>query len=208
MDPLTGRLLIAVPRTRGDRLPEVTAGEEGRLEISPIVEVAEDNVFERSVVLVLHHDEEGAHGLILNRPLPAEVDAVLPGWQQHVTAPDSIFQGGPVALDTALGLVALPGDDETIGIRRLFGDVALVDLDAPPAVVMPEVGALRIFAGYAGWSPGQLEDEITVGAWFVVDAHTDDLFTTEPHDLWTDVLRRQRSDVAFVASFPDEPALN
>lgn len=207
MDQLTSRLLIAVPSPRGDLLPPVTADDEGRLGVEPFSEV-EENVFERAVVLVLHHDEEGAHGLILNRPLPAEVDAVLPGWQQHVTSPDSIFQGGPVALDTALGLVALPGDDETLGIKRLFGDVALVDLDAPPAVVMPEVGALRIFAGYAGWSPGQLEGEIAAGLWYVVDSLTDYLFTTEPHELWSTVLRRQRGDVAYVATFPDEPGLN
>lgn len=205
---MTGRLLIAVPRVRHEQLPAVGAGDDGLLQVDQITEVDEDNVFERSVVLILHHDHEGAHGLILNRPLAAEVDAVLPGWQDHVTAPDTIFQGGPVSLDTALGLVAIPGDDESIGIKRLFGDVALVDLDAPPAVVMPEVGALRIFAGYAGWEPDQLEDEIQAGAWYVVDAHTDDAFTTRPHDLWACVARRQRSTVAFVSSFPGDPALN
>ena len=129
----------------------------------------EEGVFRRSVVLVLHHDDDGAQGLVLNRPIDADVDAVLPGWEEHATRPAKVFQGGPVQLDSALGLVAVPGDSpEPTGVRRLFGSVALVDLDTPPTLVVPEVAGLRIFAGYAGWSPGQLEDEIVTGSWFVV----------------------------------------
>ena len=119
----------------------------------------EEGVFRRSVVLVLHHDDDGAQGLVLNRPIDADVDAVLPGWEEHATRPAKVFQGGPVQLDSALGLVAVPGDSpEPTGVRRLFGAVALVDLDTPPTLVVPEVAGLRIFAGYAGWSPGQLEE--------------------------------------------------
>ena len=115
----------------------------------------EEGVFRRSVVLVLHHDDDGAQGLVLNRPIDADVDAVLPGWEEHATRPAKVFQGGPVQLDSALGLVAVPGDSpEPTGVRRLFGAVALVDLDTPPTLVVPEVAGLRIFAGYAGWSPG------------------------------------------------------
>ena len=105
------------------------------------------------MVLVLHHDDDGAQGLVLNRPIDADVDAVLPGWEEHATRPAKVFQGGPVQLDSALGLVAVPGDSpEPTGVRRLFGAVALVDLDTPPTLVVPEVAGLRIFAGYAGWS--------------------------------------------------------
>ena len=115
----------------------------------------EEGVFRRSVVLVLHHDDDGAQGLVLNRPIDADVDAVLPGWEEHATRPAKVFQGGPVQLDSALGLVAVPGDSpEPTGVRRLFGAVALVDLDTPPTLVVPEVAGLRIFAGYAGWSAG------------------------------------------------------
>ena len=108
----------------------------------------EEGVFRRSVVLVLHHDDDGAQGLVLNRPIDADVDAVLPGWEEHATRPAKVFQGGPVQLDSALGLVAVPGDSpEPTGVRRLFGAVALVDLDTPPTLVVPEVAGLRIFAG-------------------------------------------------------------
>jgi putative transcriptional regulator len=120
-----------------------------------------------------------------------------------------MFQGGPVQLDSALGLVAVPGGvQEPTGVRRLFGTVALVDLDTPPTLVVPEVAGLRIFAGYAGWSPGQLEDEIATGSWFVADTEGDDVFTGDPDALWRDVLRRQPEPVRWVAWFPPDPALN
>ncbi|HWC23244.1 MAG TPA: YqgE/AlgH family protein [Flexivirga sp.] len=189
MTDLTGRLLVAVPQEQS--------------------ELGEGDVFTRSVVLVLHHDEEGAHGLILNRPLSAEVDAVLPGWQEHVSSPDCVFQGGPVSLDTALALASADGnEDESLGIRSLFGGICLVDLDAPPPIIAPVVDSLRIYAGYAGWGEGQLENEIDVGMWFVVDAQPGDAFSADPGGLWTRVLKRQHSPVSFAATFPSDPDLN
>jgi putative transcriptional regulator len=180
----TGKLLVATPRTGG-------------------------SVFRRSVVLVLQHDEEGAQGVVLNHPLNASVSAVLPPWQDYVTDPPNVFQGGPVALDSALGLVTVPGDEqEPIGVRRLFGGLGLVDLDVPPLVVMPVVAGLRIFAGYAGWSDGQLEQEIRAGGWYVVESEARDAFTPEPKTLWSTVLRRQRGNLAFVASLPEDPTMN
>ena len=181
---LTGQLLVATPQI-------------------------EEGVFRRSVVLVLHHDDDGAQGLVLNRPIDADVDAVLPGWEAHASHPAKVFQGGPVQLDSALGLVAVPGDtEEPTGVRRLFGSVALVDLDTPPPLVVPDVSGLRIFAGYAGWSPGQLEVEIATGSWYVVDSEGGDVFTDEPDGLWRRVLRRQAGPLRWVAWFPPDPALN
>lgn len=194
MDDLTGRLLVAAP---SERTSAAESGDED-----------DADVFERSVVLVLHHDDEGAHGLVLNHPLSAEVDSVLPGWQEHVNAPPQVFQGGPVSLDTALGLVRMPGISESVGIKRLFGAVGLVDLDAPPLVVVPEVAGIRIFAGYAGWGAGQLEGEIDGGSWFVVEAEADDAFTLEPTQLWSSVLQRQRGMLRFLSSYPPDPSLN
>ena len=97
---------------------------------------------------------------------------MLPVWQPLATEPGVLFQGGPVALDSALGLALVPGDgeEEPLGWRRVVGRVGLVDLDAPPEVLAAEVSRLRIFAGYAGWGAGQLEDELAEGAWYVVDA--------------------------------------
>jgi putative transcriptional regulator len=180
----TGKLLVATTRTGGA-------------------------VFRRSVVLVLQHDEAGAQGVVLNHPLHAPVAAVLPSWQEYVTDPPNVFQGGPVALDSALGLVTVPGDQpEPMGVRRLFGGLGLIDLDIPPLVVMPGVAGLRIFAGYAGWSDGQLEQEISEGGWYVVESEARDPFTPTPQTLWKAVLRRQRGNLAFAASLPDDPSMN
>lgn len=183
-DPTTGRLLVSTPQL-------------------------DDGVFHRSVILVLQHDENGAQGVVLNKPLGADVDSVLPGWGEHTASPQTLFQGGPVQLDSALGLVTLaPDDDLPPGSQRLFGSVAIVDLDTPPFLVMPEVGGIRIFAGYAGWSGGQLEGELRRGSWFVVDSLPGDLLTDDPDQLWEQVLRRQRGELAFVAYYPSNPELN
>lgn len=180
----TGRLLVATPSVEGD-------------------------VFGRSVILMLHHDEGGAQGVVLNKPLTADVDSVLPGWQRVVTAPPVLFQGGPVSTSSALGLVTVPGDEpEPLGVKRLFGSIGLVDLDVPTPVVAAELAGMRIFAGYAGWESGQLEGEIRRGDWYVVDAEARDPFSPEPGALWREVLRRQRDNLAFVASFPDDPSMN
>ena len=169
----------------------------------------EEGVFARSVVLILHHGEDGAQGVVLNRPIDAGVDDVLPGWEEHASTPAKVFQGGPVELDSALGLVAVLGDtDEPMGVRRLFGSVALVDLDTPPLLVVPDVDGLRIFAGYAGWSPGQLEDEIRTGSWFVVETEGGDVFTGRPDRLWATVLRRQQGPLRWVAWYPSDTSLN
>jgi putative transcriptional regulator len=184
IDNATGKLLVATPRTGG-------------------------KVFRRSVVLVLQHDEEGAQGVVLNHPLHAPVSAVLPAWHDYVTHPSNVFQGGPVALDSALGLVTVPGDQQQpTGVRLLFRGIGLVDLDVLPVAVMPGVAGLRIFAGYAGWSVGQLEREIRDGGWYVVESEARDAFTSEPETLWSTVLRRQRGNLAFVASLPEDPTMN
>lgn len=185
MDWTTGRLLVATPLTGG--------------------------AFERSVVLVLHHDEDGAHGLVLNQPLEASVDAVLPQWQPFVTEPGVLFQGGPVGMDTAMGLVSLPGhdvDDPPLGTQVLFGGIGLLDLDAPAPLVVPELGAFRVFIGYAGWTGGQLDAEVAQGAWYVVPREGGDPFHADTDGLWREVLLRQRSTLSLVTTWTDSPELN
>ena len=172
--------------------------------------------FRRTVVLLLDHTSSGgALGLVLNHPTEVDVAAVLPAWQGFVTAPGRLFRGGPVGLDEVLGLVSVPGtaDDphtgaEPLGFQRLVGSVGVVDLDAPPEVVAPGTAGMRIFAGHAGWSPGQLEEEIEEGAWYVVDGEPADAFAAAPQGLWAAVLRRQHGPLAWVASFPDDPSMN
>lgn len=173
-----------------------------------------DPNFGRTVVLVVEHEPTGTLGVVLNRPTEVQVSDVLEPWGELTSGPQVMFQGGPVALDSALavGGMLAQGDDEPLGWRRIATDrvsgLGLVDLDAPPQVLAGEIGSLRIFAGYAGWGAGQLEGEIEDGSWYVVEAERGDPFTDIPERLWRDVLRRQRGDLALVASFPEDPQQN
>lgn len=184
---LTGRLLVASPLLR-------------------------DSNFERAVILVLDHDEDGALGVVVNRPTRVEVGDVLPSWQPYTSGPGVVFQGGPVALDSALALAAVPSAGATgggpLGWRRVVGGLGLVDLDAPPELLAAEMAALRVFAGYAGWSPGQLEAELAEGAWYPVDAQPGDAFSGDPRQLWRRVLRRQRGELAWLSTYPDDVRMN
>lgn len=173
-----------------------------------------DPNFRRTVVLIVEHEDEGGTlGVVLNRPTEVPVERVLPPWSRLVTGPSVVFQGGPVALDSALALAHVPGTDEPLGWRALNGAPAvarlgLVDLDAPPELLAPEVTRLRVFAGYAGWAAGQLAGEIDEGAWYVLPAESGDVFMDDPVRLWPAVLRRQGGELAFVSTFPDDPSLN
>jgi len=186
---LTGRLLVATPK------------------------LADPN-FDRAVVLVLDHDEEGSLGVVLNRPTPVGVGDVLEAWAALAGVPRVIFQGGPVSLDSALGLAVVPGepreggDGDPLGWRRVHGAIGLIDLEAPPELLAAELGSLRIFAGYAGWGPGQLEKELVDGAWYVVESEPGDVSSPQPETMWRSVLRRQRNELAMVATYPDDPSLN
>ncbi|MEE1928100.1 YqgE/AlgH family protein [Streptomyces sp. TRM 70351] len=199
---LTGRLLVATPALT-------------------------DPNFERAVVLLLDHDEQGSLGVVLNRPTPVHVGDVLEPWAALAGAPGVVFQGGPVSLDAALGVAIVPGaagngstgaasaaappgaqGASPLGWRRVHGAIGLLDLDAPPEVLAAELGFLRIFVGYAGWGPGQLEEEVAEGAWYVVDSEPGDVSSPDPERLWRAVLRRQRGALALVATYPDDPTLN
>jgi putative transcriptional regulator len=167
-----------------------------------------DPNFDRAVVLLLDHDEEGSLGVVLNRPTPVGVRDILMPWAGLAGEPDVVFQGGPVSLDSALGVAVIPGDEGPLGWRRVYGAIGLVDLEAPPELLAAALGSLRIFAGYAGWGPGQLEAELTEGAWYVVESEPGDVSSPRPEHLWRAVLRRQRSELAMIATYPDDPSLN
>lgn len=182
MDTLRGRLLVATP-------------------------AIESGPFLRSVVFLLDHDTDGALGVIVNRPLESDVDDVLPDWADLVNAPVCLFDGGPVAMDSALAVGVVADDVPPPGWRHMAGRIGLVDLDGPvPAT--GELFGLRVFAGYAGWAPGQLEDEVDEGAWIVVDARESDLISPQPETLWREVMRRQDGDLRYWTTLPDDPSSN
>ncbi|MBA2772697.1 MAG: YqgE/AlgH family protein [Nocardioidaceae bacterium] len=167
-----------------------------------------DPNFARAVIFVLDHDDDGALGVVINRPSQLPVRAVLPAWAGAVSEPPLLFTGGPVAQDSALAVGMSSGPGPEVGFRRLVGNFGLVDLDAEPTDV--EVGLLgvRVFSGYAGWSPGQLEEEIAEGSWYLVATQPQDLLNPTPDLLWRSILRRQPGELAYVATFPDDPTMN
>jgi putative transcriptional regulator len=168
----------------------------------------EDPNFHRSVVLLLEHDENGALGVILNRPSVTDVDVVLPDWAELAPSPGVVFAGGPVSPGAAIGLGRAPEASAVDGWAPLFGHLGTVDLSRPPDDVPVAVEAVRVFAGYAGWGEGQLEGELDEGAWLVLDAEPGDVMSDNPADLWSDVLRRQEGTTAWLANFPPDPSLN
>lgn len=167
-----------------------------------------DPNFRRTVVLVLRHDDEGALGVVLNHPVPVPTADALPAWGDAVTPPATLFQGGPVGLDGALGVVTLVPSAGGPLVDRLVGPFGLVDLDADPADGLPGITGVRVFVGYAGWSADQLEAEVAAGDWYVLEAQPGDVVTPEPELLWRRVLRRQGGALAIVSTFPEDPSLN
>uniref|UniRef100_UPI0034DE006A YqgE/AlgH family protein n=1 Tax=Streptomyces sp. PU-14G TaxID=2800808 RepID=UPI0034DE006A len=115
---------------------------------------------------------------------------------------------GVEAVEAVEAMEAVLDTDGPLGWRRVHGAIGLVDLEAPPELLAAELGSLRIFAGYAGWGPGQLEKELSEGAWYVVESEPGDVSSPAPERLWRSVLRRQRSELALVATYPDDPSLN
>lgn len=193
-----------------------------------------DPNFDRSVVFMLEHRAQGAIGVVINRPTHTPVATILADWSDRCATPATIFRGGPVGTDSLIALApggpdrdhdaqrAEHGDgeqgdgeqgdgehgddgpDEVGGIATSGGMVITVDLAAPDA----DVERVRVFAGYAGWGPGQLDDELDASAWLVLDADLDDLFSATPERLWREVLARQRGQLAWLANAPDDLSAN
>lgn len=166
-----------------------------------------DPNFERSVILMLEHDEDSALGLVLNEPTQTEVEEMLPQWAPMASRPGVFFLGGPVSYESVICLgEALGGDDESF--HRVIGNVGTVDLNQDPDDYPVELQEIRVFAGYSGWGRGQLESELAMDAWFVVDADPHDPFMANPDELWSMVLRRQPGMLSWLANYPTDPSLN
>ena len=164
-----------------------------------------DPNFDLTVMLLLEHGDEGALGVILNRPSELAVVDALPDWADACADPSVVFAGGPVERDA---LIALGRSTSPSGGGLVLG-LHSVDLDAQPALVLASgVADTRIFAGYAGWSPGQLDDELSDEAWWAVDAEIDDVFTADPAGLWSRVLRRTGGELALYAHYPEDLSAN
>jgi putative transcriptional regulator len=187
----------------------VTGFVKGRLLVAlpPLV----DENFDRSVVLLLDHNDNGALGVVLNRPSERPVDDLLSPWAPHAVAPAVFFDGGPVETESIIGVATCTAPTEPDGATHwapVFDGVGTVDLSIPPEEHDPPIDSLRLFVGYAGWAPGQLEAELDAGAWIVADFTIADLFAADPAALWRTIMRRQGGRIAWMANYPDEVARN
>ena len=167
-----------------------------------------DENFDRSVVLLLEHGDDGALGVILNRPTGNDVEDLLDAWAPYTSLPRVVFHGGPVEPGALIGLARMGRPDATDDWAPVLDRVGTVDLLRAPEDVDPAIEAVRLFLGYAGWGPGQLEGELELGAWIVAEASDDDAFAAEPGELWRTVLGRQQGRVRWLATFPDDLASN
>ena len=167
--------------------------------------------FRRSVIYIVEHNDGGTLGVVVNRPSETAVYNVLPQWTKLAAKPKTMFIGGPVKRDAALCLAVLrvgADPDGVPGLRHVTGRMVMVDLDADPESIAPLVEGVRIFAGYAGWTIGQLEGEIERDDWIVLSALPSDVLVQPRVDLWGRVLRRQPQPLSLLATHPIDISRN
>jgi putative transcriptional regulator len=185
MDSLRGRLLVAGP-------------------------TLQDPNFVRTVVLVGEHNDEGALGVVLNRPSDTSVGEAVPDLEDLTGAGDPVHVGGPVQPSAVLVLAEYEDpEDATQLVTPSVGFLALEDEEERS--IHHDVALLRrarVFAGYAGWGPGQLEDELERDDWIVADAAADDVFDEDAPTLWSRVLDRQGGHLRLLARMPLDPTTN
>lgn len=183
-EPQVGRLLVASPR------------------------LADPN-FARTVVLILAYEpDEGALGVVLNRPSTTTVEEILWSWGPLAAEPPMVFVGGPVGAEGAIGLARGGSATADEGWSPVVGRLGTVDLARAPVDLPTPIDAVRVFSGHAGWGQGQLEAEVDEGAWVVLDAAPDDVLGAAPERLWRRVLRRQGGKLAWLANVPLDPRTN
>jgi putative transcriptional regulator len=162
-----------------------------------------DPNFHRTVVLVIEHSEEGALGVVLNRPTELSVSQAVPelaGFDDGC-----VFAGGPVQPEAVIALAeyAVPPQEGAV-----CGPIAPIGVDSDMDTLAEEVTRVRVYAGYSGWGEGQLEGELEEDAWFVEPALPGDVFCTDADTLWSHVLERKGGEYRLVARMPEDPGLN
>jgi len=165
-----------------------------------------DPNFRRTVVLIGEHGDEGAMGVVLNRVSTALVDDAVPPIAS-LTGPDEpVYVGGPVQPQAVVVLADFADVEQAEMV--VVESIGFLPGEIEDARALGELRGVRVFAGYAGWGPGQLEDELADGAWIVVPARPSDVFTTAPDELWSEVLRREGGPLAILSLLPDDPRVN
>ncbi len=158
--------------------------------------------FERAVVLMLEHDGHGAVGVVANLPTDVPVEDVLPDLDIPLDPPAVVFIGGPVETDTAVIVGRSPTGPFLVSAPG--GDVGVLDITEP----VIDADHVRVFAGYSGWSAGQLEFELAERSWWVLPLDLDVVFSRDTSTIWARVLASAPAPIAYHATFPDDPTTN
>jgi putative transcriptional regulator len=166
-----------------------------------------DPNFVRTVVLIAEHTEEGAMGLVLNRPAATTVDEAVPDLTWLAGEDAQVYVGGPVA-ETAVIVLAEFERPEMAG-ALIDDELGFIGTEADdPDALDGAIRRARVYAGHAGWGPGQLEDELQEESWIVEPPRREEVFAEDAQRLWAAVLRRKGRQYALLATMPLDPSLN
>ena len=164
-----------------------------------------DPNFARSVVLMTEHSEDGAMGIVLNRPADTEARELMPALGE-IANDDPLFIGGPVQPHAVVLLAEFA--DPSAAAWIVVADVGLASADADFEELGEAVRRGRFYAGYSGWGPGQLEAELELESWIVEPPLPSELFPDDPEALWSEVLARKGGSYALISRMPEDPSLN
>jgi len=169
-------------------------------------DLGDSNFAETVVLLIDYSDEHGAMGLVINRRSDVPLSRVFEDFQEAKGRSDPIYLGGPVELGRVMALLktpAKPGD-----AKRVFGDVYLIsDKDLlQKTLAAADASTFHAYLGYAGWQPGQLENEVEGGAWHVVAADAAEVFHSDPETVWPRLIRSTETRIALAAPGRPRPA--
>ena len=165
-----------------------------------------DPNFIRTVVLIGVHNEEGAMGVVLNRPSAVTVGEAVPQLEQAVGASDPVYLGGPVQPRSVVVLAEF--EDPAPAGLIVLGRIGFPAHDADIEQLGEATSRRRVFAGFAGWGEGQLDAEVDHGDWIAHPALPEDVFTVLPQELWSSVLERKGGSYALLARMPPDPSMN
>ncbi len=166
-----------------------------------------DPHFQRAVIIIIEHTDEGALGVVLNQPTEILATDALPApLSELIPATEYVHCGGPVQPNAVIIVGAF--SDPTRAAGLIFDAIGVLQPDSAADDITEHVSELRVFGGYAGWGPGQLEAEFGEGAWIDIAATRLDIFNEAPDTLWSDVLARKGPEYAIFGRAPEDPSLN
>src|SRR4051794_11744653 len=164
-----------------------------------------DPNFARTVIFITEHNDEGAMGIVLDRRSETDVESVVPQLAD-IAGGEPIYVGGPVQPEALVLLAEFSNPEAAAWI--VVADVGLASADVDLDELAASVRRGRVYAGYSGWGPGQLEEEVDGDSWIVEPPLPAELFPDDPATLWSDVLARKGGQYSLIARMPADPSLN